>query len=313
MSRIFGKKGISILALCLSVGLFACRPERKGDQDKSLPSSASRDPQQEIHRIICAAPSVTEFVYALGLGQKVIGVSDFSTYPPEARSQNRVGGLINPDKEKIIALQPDLLILQGHNDSIARLCKEHEIRFLAIEINSVKDIWKAIHRIGRELGVPEEADRLVTQIRAEVQAVRELTRHRPVRRVFLTLGHTPGDLTGLMTTGPKTFINELVSMAGGENVFHDARGMYPQISKESLIKRQPEVIIEAIPGGMTKENLRLLKKDWFKLPMLPAVQTGQIHFLTEDFLLIPGTRIAQTVKRFAQIIHPELFGESDDA
>jgi len=313
MSRKYGIKGFSILVLCLSVGICACQSERNADQDNSLPSSESKDPQQGINRIICAAPSVTEFVYALGLGHKVIGVSDFSTHPLEARSQNRVGGLINPNKEKIIALQPDLLILQGQNDSIARLCEEHKIRFLAIEINSVKDIWKAIHRIGRELGVPEEAERLVTRIQAEVQAIRDLTRHRPVRRVFLTLGHTPGDLTGLMTTGPKTFIHELVSMAGGENVFHDAMGMYPQISKESLIKRQPEVIIEAIPGGMAKEKLRLLKKDWSQLPMLPAVQAGQIHFLTEDFLLIPGTRIAQTVKRFAQIIHPEVFGESGDA
>jgi iron complex transport system substrate-binding protein len=256
---------------------------------------------------------VTEFVYALGLGHKVIGVSDFSTHPPEARDKSRVGGLINPNKEKIIALQPDLLILQGRNDSIARLCEEHAIRFLAVEINSVEDIWKAIRLIGRELDVYIEANKLVNRIQAELQSMQELTRHRPPRKVFLTLGHTPGDLTGLMTTGPKTFIHELVSLAGGENVFHDVLGMYPQISKESLIKRQPEVIIEAIPGGMAKEKLKLLKKDWSQLPMLPAVQTGQIHFLTEDFLLIPGTRIAQTVQRFAQIIHPEVFGDSGDA
>ena len=256
---------------------------------------------------------MTEFVYALGLGHKVIGVSDFSTHPPEAREKNRVGGLINPNKEKIISLRPDLLILQGHNDSIAKLCEEHKIRFLTVEINSVEDIWKAIRLIGHELDVSEEAERLVNRIQAELHSVQELTRQRPVRKVFLTLGHTPGDLTGLMTTGPNTFIHELVSLAGGENVFHDVFGMYPQISKESLIKRQPEVIIEAIPGGMTKEKLRILKKDWSQLPMLPAVKTGQIHFITEDFLLIPGTRIAQTVQRFAQIIHPEVFEELDDA
>jgi iron complex transport system substrate-binding protein len=266
-----------------------------------------------MNRIICAAPSVTEFVYALGLGHRVIGVSDFSTFPPEAREKSRVGGLINPNREKFVALQPDLLILQGKNDSIARLCEEHKIRFLAIEINSVDDIWKAIRLIGQELDVSEEADRLVNQMQSELHSVTKVTIHRPTRKVFLTLGHTPGDLTGLMTAGPKTFIHELVSLSGGENVFHDATGMYPQISKESLIKRQPEVIIEAIPGGIGADKLRLLKKDWDQLPMIPAVQAGRIHFLTEDFLLIPGTRIAQTVQRFAQIIHPEAFGEQDDA
>jgi iron complex transport system substrate-binding protein len=256
---------------------------------------------------------VTEFVYALGQGYKVIGVSDFSTYPREAKNIDRVGGLINPNREKIIALQPDLLILQVKNDSIARLCEEHEIRFLAIEINAVDDIWKAIRLIGRELDVTEEADRLVNRIQSELRSMQESISHRPARRVFLTLGHTPGDLTGLMTAGPKTFIHELVSLAGGENVFRDATGMYPQISKESLVKRQPEVIIEAIPGGIADEKLKLLKKDWSQLPMLPAVKNGRIHFLTEDFLLIPGTRIAQTVQRFAQIIHPEAFGEDSDA
>jgi iron complex transport system substrate-binding protein len=313
MSRTFCPTGIVILILTLFMGVCSCRTEESTKQDKSQLPSESRDPSQKINRIICAAPSVTEFVYALGLGYKVIGVSDFSTYPPQALEKSKIGGLINPNREKIIALQPDMIIMQGQNDSITRLCQEHKIRFLTIEINSVEDIWKAILRIGRELNVDEEAGRLVKRVQSELHSVRELTRHRPQRRVFLTLGHTPGDLTGLMTAGPKTFIHTLISMAGGENVFHDATGMYPQISKESLIKRQPEVIIEAIPGGIAEERLQLLKKDWSQLPMLPAVQADRIHFLTEDFLLIPGPRIAQTVQRFAQIIHPEAFGAEDDA
>jgi iron complex transport system substrate-binding protein len=295
------------------MSFYSCQTENNKVQGQSQSSTEPGDPFREINRIICAAPSVTEFVYALGLGHKVIGVSDFSTYPAEAKEKDRVGGLINPNREKIIALEPDLLILQGKNDSIARLCQEHKIRFLAIEINSVEDIWNAIRLIGEKLNVSDGADRLVSRLRSELQSMQKLIGHRPTRRVFLTLGHTPGDLTGLMTAGPKTFIHELVSLAGGENVFHDALGMYPQISKESLIKRQPEVIIEAIPGGIAEEKLKLLRKDWSQLPMLPAVQSGQIHFLTEDFLLIPGTRIAQTVQRFAQIIHPEAFGDHDDA
>ena len=313
MSLTVSRKGILIIALCLAAGIGSCRSEGNRNQKSGSPSLESKDPQKKINRIICAAPSVTEFVYALNLGHKVIGVSDFSTYPPEAREKSRIGGLINPNKEKIVALRPDLLILQGQSDSISRLCEAQKIRFLALEINSVEDIWKAIRLIGHELNVPNEAERLVKQIQAELHSAQEMTRNRPGRKIFLTLGHTPGDLTGLMTTGPKTFIHELLSLAGGENVFHDALGRYPQISKESLIKRQPEVIIEAIPGGMAEEKLKLLRKDWSQLPMLPAVQTGRIHFLTEDFLLIPGTRIAQTVRRFAQIIHPEVFGDSDDA
>jgi iron complex transport system substrate-binding protein len=112
-----------------------------------------------------------------------------------------------------------------------------------------------------------------------------------------------------MTTGPGTFLHELIEIAGGENIFADASGAYPQISKESLIKRQPEVLIEVLPGGVSRRKLRLLRKDWGRLSMLPAVRRGNIHFLTDDFLLIPSIRITQAARRFAEIIHPEAFDE----
>ena len=264
-------------------------------------------------RIICAAPSVTEIVFALGTGEKVVGVSEFSTYPPAARTVPRIGGLIDPNREKITALRPDLLIIQGQNESLARFCKEHGMRFLSIEINSLEDIWTAIHTIGQTLGAEENAVSLVKKIKEDLQVIKDRIHNRPPRKVFLTLGHTPGDLTGLMTTGPGTFLHELIIAAGGSNIFSDASGLYPQISKESLVKRQPEVIIEAIPGGIPEEKFRLLEKDWLQLPTLPAVKSGDIHYLTEDFLLIPGVRIAQTVRRFAEIFHPEAFRGSSDA
>ena len=232
---------------------------------------------------------------------------------PEALAIPQIGGLINPNKEKITALQPDLFIIQGQNESLARFCDEHGIRFLSIEIKTLEDIWTAIHSIGQTLRAEERASALVQKIKDDLQVIKDRIHNRPRKKVFLTLGHTPGDLTGLMTTGPGTFLHELISAAGGTNIFLDASGLYPQISKESLVKRQPEVIIEAIPGGIPDEKLRLLKKDWSQLPMLPAVKSGNIHYLTEDFLLIPGVRIAQTVRRFAKILHPEAFLGLSDA
>lgn len=304
----------ALLGLC--VGAF-CLILPGCTQDSTQKSEISPpDPGQtigEASRIICAAPSVVEIVFALGIGERVVGVSDFSTHPPEARAIPQIGGLINPNKEKITALQPDLLIIQGQNESLSRFCGEHEIRFLSIEINTLEDIWTAIHTIGQTLRAEDKASALIQKIKDDLQDTQERIHDRPLKKVFLTLGHTPGDLTGLMTTGPGTFLHELVSTAGGKNIFSDASGLYPQISKESLVKRQPEVIIEAIPGGIPEEKLKLLEKDWSQLPMLPAVKSGSIHFLTEDFLLIPGVRISQTVRRFAEIIHPEAFQGISDA
>jgi len=267
----------------------------------------------QARRIVCAAPSITEIVFALGLGDRVVGVSAFSTHPPEALMLPKIGGLIDPNKEKITSLRPDLLIIQGQNESLAKFSEEHRIRLLAIKIDNMEDIWTAIRTIGRALEAEEEARALIQSVKNDLQGIKNTITGRPPIKVFLTLGHTPGDLTGLMTTGPGTFLHELVSVAGGENIFADASGLYPQISKESLIKRQPHIIIEAIPGGIPEEKLRLLKKDWSQLPMLPAVKSGNVHYLTEDFLLIPGVRIALTVRRFAEIIHPEAFQRSSDA
>lgn len=308
-ARFFALVGL-LSGLCCLI-LSGCTEESTRDPDKS-PSIPGHQ-AAEVKRIICAAPSVTEIVFALGTGEKVVGVSEFSTYPPAARTIPRIGGLIDPNREKITALRPDLLIIQGQNESLARFCKEHGMRFLSIEINSLEDIWTAIHTIGQTLGAEENAVSLVKKIKDDLQVIKDRIHNRPPRKVFLTLGHTPGDLTGLMTTGPGTFLHELVTAAGGANIFSDASGLYPQISKESLVKRQPEVIIEAIPGGIPEEKLRLLEKDWLQLPTLPAVKSGEIHYLTEDFLLIPGVRIAQTVRRFAEIFHPEAFRGSSDA
>lgn len=302
---------LSVCAGVFSLILAGCTQDSARKSDTS--PSHSIQTTKEKRRIICAAPSVTEIVFALGIGKRVVGVSDFSTYPPEARTIPRIGGLINPNKEKITSLQPDLLIIQGQNESLARFCDEEGIQFLSIKIDTLEDIWTAIHTLGQMLESQEKASAIIRRIKDDLQDIRDKIKGRPLRKVFITLGHTPGDLTGLMTTGSGTFLNELVSTAGGKNIFSDAPGLYPQISKESLVKRQPEIILEAIPGGIPEEKLKLLKNDWTQLPMLPAVKSGNIHYLTEDFLLIPGVRIAQTVRRFAEIFHPDAFRGISDA
>jgi iron complex transport system substrate-binding protein len=304
----------TVLSLCAAgfcLVITGCTQESTQTTDRSAPG---RDGAEgEVRRIVCAAPSITEIVFALGVGDRVVGVSTFSTHPPEALILPKIGGLIDPNREKITSLEPDLLIIQGQNESLARFSEEHRIRLLSIKIDNMEDIWSAIHEIGQTLKVQGEASTLIQNIKTDLQRIKDQIKEHPPKKVFLTLGHTPGDLTGLMTTGPGTFLHELVSAAGGENIFADASALYPQISKESLIKRQPHIIIEAIPGGIPQEKFKLLKKDWSQLPMLPAVKSGSIHYLTEDFLLIPGVRIALTVRRFAEIIHPEAFSRSSDA
>jgi len=262
-----------------------------------------KDPQ----RIICATPGIAEIVFSLGCGDRVVGVSQFSTYPPEVKDKPVIGGLIDPNRERILVLNPDLFLTQGVHPSMAAFCREHGIQFLSVEIEKLADIPEAVLFLGKTLKVEAKAEELAGSITEGLRVIRNKVQGREKRTVFLSLGHTPGDLTGLMTTGKGTFLHELITDAGGINIFSDVKGKYPQISKESLVKRQPDLIIEL--NGLPAGKLEFLKKDWDKLSVLTAVKKGRIYFLAEDYLLIPGVRVARTAERFARIIHPEVFDD----
>ena len=116
-----------------------------------------------------------------------------------------------------------------------------------------------------------------------------------------------GDLTGLTTVGAHSFLHELLTIAGGASVFADAIGLYPQVAKESLVVRAPEVIIEACPGIPAEAQAEALRADWERIPGIPAVRDRRVYCLTNDFLLIPGPRVGDTARAFAEAIHPEVF------
>ncbi|MCD6517530.1 MAG: ABC transporter substrate-binding protein [Candidatus Aminicenantes bacterium] len=278
---------------------------------KSDPERAKIPSSSEYKRIICAAPSVTEIVFALGLGDRVIGISHFTVYPPEAKEKTSIGGLINPSKERIAALRPDLVITQGKHESLAELCKKLHIPFLSLKIEKLKDIERAVLKLGNYLGASNEAQNLSLKIKREVSALSSQTGSLPKKRVFLCLSHTPGDLTGLMTTGKGTFLNEIIEMAGGINIFSDLKDRYPRISKESLIMREPDIIIEIYAKGLNLTQQHLLRKDWDRLAVLPAVQNSRIYFLIDDYLLIPGVRVHLILEKFIKTIHPEVSFEHD--
>jgi len=282
-------------------------------QPISKPEDIKTNDQNTIKykRIITAAPSVTEIVFSLGLGDQVVGVSQFTVYPEAAKNRQSIGGLINPNKERITSLRPDLLITQGRHENLAELCQKQNIKFVSLKIEKLKDIPKAVSELGRILDAEKEAQRINQKIKTDLLALQSKTENLPKKKVFLCLSHTPGDLTGLMTAGKGTFLNEIIEMAGGINIFSDIKKRYPRISKESLIMRQPDIIIEIYAKGLNLNQQHLLRRDWDRLSVLPAVKNSRICFLTDDYLLIPGIRVSMIVKKFITTIHPEVELEHD--
>jgi iron complex transport system substrate-binding protein len=261
------------------------------------------------------APNVTETVFALGAGERVIAVTNFCTYPPEARRKPRVGGYFNPNLERIVALEPDLVLMQTPIEKVVALCRERGVEWLAVGMSDLASVCRGIELLGDRLGLRDEARRLRSELESGLDntsgRAAGFGMGRPRVRVFLCTGRAPGTLSGLGTIGPGGFLAEIIEIAGGENVFADAVTQYPQVSKEALMKRAPEVIVEARPGSRLDEaGLEKLRREWSALSSVPAVRDGRVHVLTDDFLLVPGPRLVRTARLLAELFHPGAFPET---
>ncbi len=255
---------------------------------------AGRAPAETAQRVICASPAVAEIVFALGCGARVVGVSEFSDWPPEAAAKPSIGGALTPNRERILALEPDLILAQGRADALAEFARPRGIAFRSLPLDTVADVRAAIAGFAQALGVEDDGRRLLEKMDADFAA---LPAGGPVP-VFLALGHAPGDFSGLMTAGPGTFLSEIAAQAGGRNVFADVAALWPEVSRETLIRRQPAVILDFQAAPVDAARRAVLMADWEKL----GFKAGQVRILEEDYLLMPGPRMAKAAARLAAAI-----------
>jgi iron complex transport system substrate-binding protein len=254
-------------------------------------------------RIISLAPSNTEILFALGLGDKVVGVTDWCDYPPEALEKEKVGEYANPDIEKIVALNPDL-ILAGYGNPIEVV---YTLAGLGLTVYGIKttdldDLLNDIRRVGEITDKEVEAQALTSEMDNRIQVVTNQTQELGQRpRVFYIVWG--GEGSALWTAGSGTFIHELIEKAGGVNICQNITG-YATISIEDVLARDPEIII-------TSE----WSYDWAinatELASTNASQTGRIYTLDDDLVQRPGPRLVEGLEWFAHFIHPEIFGEPE--
>lgn len=252
-----------------------------------------------IKSIISTAPSNTEILFALGLGEKVFGVTEECNYPPEAKAKPKIGQ-VEMSIEKIIETSPDLVIsVASMQMPIIEALSDLSIPVLAVDPKTVEDVLNNIILIGKATGTEEVAGLLAedlgNQIRdIQIKAAKAVEEGgRP--RVFVEIWDEP-----LMTAGPGTFIDELITIAGGENIAWDSAVEWPEFSTEVLIERNPEVIITV----WADENDILTRPAW---KYVSACKTGRIRKLDPDFLTRPGPRLIQGLSELLEAIHPDYF------
>jgi len=256
-------------------------------------------------RVICMSPSVTETVFALGQGDRVVGISQYTTYPPEALKKPQCGGFFNPNFELLLALKPDLVITQGKAEKVSEFCRDHGIRHASLITSDLTSVFEAIRQAGMVLGCDQDAERLCAKMRGQLDVVRERVAHRPKQRVFLLVGREPGALKNLLTVGGGSFLDDVLEAAGGENIYRDLTILYPTVSKESLVQRQPDVVIELHGEGLLPQaKMADIIETWQAMPALRAVQKKRIHAIGSTYALIPGPRVVLLAETFADILHP---------
>ena len=258
-----------------------------------IPTHPPAPPQ----RVVCGTPAVAEIVYALGAGPRVVGVSDFTDFPPEAAAKPSIGGALSPNRERLLRLEPDLLLSQGKAEALADFAQSRRIAFLSPPLDTLADLRAAIAAFASALGAEDNGRALLAQMQTDFAALPS----RPPLPVFIAVGHAPGDLAGLMTAGPGTFLHELVELAGGRNVFGDVAILWPKISQESLVRRAPALVLDFQGMPLDAPRRAALAADWQRLGFAPQ----QIRILEEDYLLRPGPRAPQSAARIAQALSPD--------
>ena len=260
-------------------------------------------------RIITIAPNSAEILCALGVSERIVGVSKFCVYPPELKSRPRVGGLFDPDLEMIAALRPDLVVLRGNNPEVERLCQSLSIRVYHDPTEKLDDVKRCIKALGDIVGQPAEADGLIQAFQGHLDAIRGRVRDRPRPRVLLVVSRNPEQIANVLTAGKSTFLDEMITIAGGENVFGHLEMPYPQVGAETILAQQPEAILELMPErSLTPAQRKELAGQWAAVGSMPAVKNDAIHFLTKEDAenaLIPSPRYVEIIDRVSHLLHPE--------
>ncbi len=267
-----------VAALVLLLLLVGCREE------KEAPRAAAAG---SCRRVVALAPNLSETLFALGLGDRLVGVGDYSTWPPEAAKLPKLGGLFNPNLEQIVSLKPDLAVLLPSQRDLAEKLRRFDVESVLLGIESLADVERSFHTLARRCGVPEAGDRLAVEWKAAL-APQPLP-GRP--RVLLSVGRQAERLADILVAGPGTFLDELLARLGAVNVFADAPLLYPQVSLEEVVTRAPDVILELRAEAVSPEVARALVQDWQALPRIPAVQRQRIAVIGGDHVLTPGPRV----------------------
>jgi iron complex transport system substrate-binding protein len=253
-------------------------------------------------RIVSLAPNITEILFSLGLDEEIVGVSIHCNFPEKAKTKVRVGSYISLDYEKITSVKPDLVIATGVGNTRDMVERLKQLGFLTYVIypKNFEDILKSTLHVGQVVNREKEARAIIEGMKKRSRKVIELTRDPPRPRVFVQIGDAP-----IVTVGKGSFTDDLIRLAGGENIAGNEKEVYPRFGMEEILKRSPEVIV--ISSMKPNGDYQKILQEWNRWKTLPAVKNGRVHIINSDLIDRPSPRIIDGLEQLARILHPERF------
>jgi iron complex transport system substrate-binding protein len=251
-------------------------------------------------RIITLAPNLTEIVYAIGAGNRLVGNTTYCDYPAEAKQVAKVGDTLQPNIERIIALRPDVIFISTASqlETFTKQLGERGIAVYVTDPHNLDGVFRSIKTLGDLLGQQEQAERLVGNLRARTAAVEDAVKAGPVVTVFYQVSPSP-----LWTAGSRSWITDLIRRAGGKSVTAEVEGEWMRYSDEAAIASRPEAIIMATSDSMNGEKMEVAAA----LQKSPAVLNHRVYGINGDFLSRPGPRLVDGLEQIARVLHPEAF------
>ena len=262
-------------------------------QNRSV--SISKRPE----RIVSIGPSNTEFLFALGAGDRVVGTDDFSDEPAAAKSKEHVGG-VKVSLEKVVSLKPDLIITVKFSDGTIEALSQTSAAVLVVDPQNVADVARTATMIGQAIGA--NGAKLASDIQIQLDAVKAKTATASKLKVFHEIDAS--DLTKMYTVGPGSFIDDLIKLAGGTNVAAAAKTQYPTISAEEVVRADPEIIVLADAAYGTTLDQVIARPGW---SALAAVKNKRVYPVSGNLYGRPGPRLGTAAEEYAKLVHPELF------
>jgi len=291
-----------VLIMCLSFG--GCAKKASSRDTVLFTDVLGRQVKvpKNVKRIVSMAPNITEMLFAIGLDNEIVGVTDYCNYPEAAKMKTKIGGYYDPNIEVIISLTPDLIVATPDGYSKERIDRLDQtgIPIFIINPQNINDVLVSMTLLGKVTGKEEIADQVVENMRSRIKVVEDKVSQIPTQKmpkVFYEIGEDP-----LVTVGPNNVVNDLITTAGGVNVAADAPNSWPVYSVEAVIMKNPDIILTA-PSTMTSSDKNSQIAKWNKYRTISAVVNGSIYAVDPDVMLRSGPRVVDGLEKLYSLFY----------